>query len=391
MHCCTAISNLEDSAAAADEVARSLAAQRPPAGVDLLVFFVSIHHVERIAAISKALRDAAEARVSIGSSAESLIGGTREFEGVPALVAFAVGMPGIELEPFHAEFEAEGDTGRIVGFPFDSLAAGEPGAALVMGDPFTFPMDALLRMVSERAPGFPLIGGMASGAGYPGMTRMVLDDAVVDDGTVGVVIRGKGHVRTLVSQGCRPVGRHLVITKGKENVIEELGGRPAVVRLQEVIDELSERDRGLLRHALHIGRAIDEYKSAYTRGDFLVRMVMGIDKDKGAIAINDFIRRGQTVQFHVRDPDGAAEDLSLAMQEHGGFFQKHAPRGALLFSCNGRGRHMFGRPDHDVSAVLAARPGLPVAGFFAAGEVGPVGGQNFLHGFTASIAVFCDD
>jgi small ligand-binding sensory domain FIST len=234
-----------------------------------------------------------------------------------------------------------------------------------------------------------MIGGLASGGAYPGANRLWLDDAVIDEGAVGVVVQGDVRVHALVSQGCRPIGKHFVITKGQTNVIEQLGGRPALEVLQGVLEGLSERDRALFQRALHIGRVIDEYRSDFRRGDFLVRSVMGVDRANGSIAINDYVRRGQTIQFHVRDPASATEDLDLILRENAAKFTEPAAAGALLFSCNGRGSHMFATPNHDVTAIARGVGPVPLAGFFAAGEVGPIGGQNFLHGFTASMAFFC--
>jgi small ligand-binding sensory domain FIST len=237
-----------------------------------------------------------------------------------------------------------------------------------------------------------LLGGVASGAMFAGQNRLLLDDAVHDEGAVGVALSGNVLMRHVVSQGCRPVGSHFVVTHGEQNVIQKLGGATAVERLQEVFREIPPADRELLQRALHIGRAIDVTKRAFDRGDFLVRSVVGIDPQSGAIAINDHVRKGQTVQFLVRDPASASEDLRELLQGNAEFFRRHPPRGGPVFSCNGRGTRMFGEPDHDATSIRANVPGndLPLAGFFAAGEVGPVGGQNFLHGFTASIGLLCE-
>ncbi|MGH9363065.1 MAG: FIST signal transduction protein, partial [Thermoanaerobaculia bacterium] len=197
---------------------------------------------------------------------------------------------------------------------------------------------------------------------------------------------GPIRVRPVVSQGCRPFGKHLVITRAEGNVIFDLGGRPALERLQEEIGGLTPREKELLKHGLHLGRAIDPTRSAFSRGDFLIRNVVGIDPAQGAVAITDHVRAGQTVQFHLRDAETASEDLDHLLQEAHRSGSK--PRGALLFSCNGRGRYLFSRPDHDAGAVRRELGQIPLAGFFAAGELGPVGGRNFLHGFTASLALF---
>ena len=211
------------------------------------------------------------------------------------------------------------------------------------------------------------------------------DGKTFDEGFVGVSLSGEIEVETVVSQGCRPIGRPLVITKAHENIVEQLGGKPALVALREIVDELDAEQRELLQHGLLIGRAISEYRERFGRGDFLVRNIIGVDQEKGALALADFARVGQTVQFHVRDAATASEDLTLMLE-----VQKvdDPPAGALLFSCNGRGTRMFSALNHDITVARRAMPATPVAGFFAAGEIGPVGGENFIHGHTASFALF---
>lgn len=356
---------------------------------DLVVLFATPHHLEEIESLTNAIQREFAPGCLLGCGASGLIGGQREIESEPALVAVCAHLPGVSLEPFHVTFRLEGDSGRLSGFPFDEIARSEQASVLMFSDPFSLPVDALLRLANEKNPGTAIVGGLASAAVAPGLNRLFLEDSVYDEGAIGVVISGDILVKTLVSQGCRPVGRHYVITRGRQNVIEELGGQPALARLQEVRRVLSERDREHLDTALHIGRAIDEYRSDFRRGDFLVRSVLGVDQASGALTISDYIRRGQTIQFHVRDPRSASEDMDLLLREIAPFLREHEPCGGLLFSCNGRGKRMFGVENHDVSAVLKNVPGLPLAGFFAGGELGPVGGKNFLHGFTASLALFC--
>jgi small ligand-binding sensory domain FIST len=178
-----------------------------------------------------------------------------------------------------------------------------------------------------------------------------------------------------------------VVTKAEQNVLLELGGKPALAQLQEIFGTLSPHEQGLFRHGLHVGQVVNEYQDHFNRGDFLVRNVQGADPKSGAIAVGDYLRVGQTVQFHVRDAGTADEDLDtmLAAARNNGSAQALA---ALLFTCNGRGTRLFDAPDHDAAALAKHWPGLPVAGFFAQGEIGPIGGKNFLHGFTASIALF---
>jgi small ligand-binding sensory domain FIST len=258
-------------------------------------------------------------------------------------------------------------------------------ALIGFGDPFSTPVRQLLEKLEEKCPAIPVIGGMASSGRSPGDNVVLIDDEVLDQGFVGLSLHGPIEVQAVVSQGCRPIGHHLIVTKAHDNVIEHLGGRPALTVIQEVVDGMSPEDQQLLHNGLYIGRAIDEYRDNWSRGDFLVRNVMGMEESTGGIGITDLIRVGQTVQFHVRDAHTAEEDLNLLLAAQ----QKlPAPAGGLLFNCNGRGTRMFQQPCHDISATRKLLPSTPIAGFFAAGELGPIGRRNFIHGHTASFALF---
>ena len=213
---------------------------------------------------------------------------------------------------------------------------------------------------------------------------MFLDDRVIDTGAVGVRVDGI-RIRALVSQGCRPIGSIYTVTVAEGNVIRELAGRPPLQRLQEVVEALPPEDRELVNRGLHVGRVIDEYKTELGRGDFLIRGVTGVDPQTGALAVGDRIEVGETIQFHVRDAATADEDLRNLLEQ-----EAEPADGALLFTCNGRGSRLFPVPDHDASLVSNKLGGLPLAGFNCAGEIGPIGGKNFLHGFTASVALFSD-
>ena len=196
-----------------------------------------------------------------------------------------------------------------------------------------------------------------------------------------MLLDGGVGVHTLVSQGCRPIGQPFIVTRAEGSLVLELGGRPAVSRLQELADEASADDRELLRHGLHVGLVVDEHRAEFGPGDFLVRNLLGADPNSGALVIGEQVRVGQTVQFHVRDAAAAAEDLDALL------VGEQAAAG-LVFTCTGRGQHLFGAPDHDAEAVRALLGPIPLAGAFCAGEIGPIGGRSHLHTFTASIALF---
>ena len=348
-------------------------------GCDLAVCFASTHHVGAFEDIGPALRNILEPRVLIGGTAVAVAGGAHEIEENPALTVFAARLDGATLMPVTLRVQETPDGAALTGWP--SLDR-PPGSLLLFADPFTFPVDAFLQRVNRDLPGLQIIGGLASAAGSPGGNRLVLDDNVVDEGAVGVFVDGGSiEVRTLVSQGCRPIGRPYVVTRAEQNLIEELGGKPAIERLQELAGAASEEERELLRRGLHVGLVVDEHKAEFSRGDFLVRNLLGADESSGALAVGEQVSVGQTVQFHVRDAGAADEDLREMLTGVDA-------DAALLFTCNGRGRHLFTVPDHDAGMVENLLGPIPLAGAFCAGEIGPVGGRNFLHGFTASLALF---
>jgi small ligand-binding sensory domain FIST len=200
------------------------------------------------------------------------------------------------------------------------------------------------------------------------------------------VLEGPFEFRTIVSQGCRPIGRPLIVTKAEANAIQELGRRPALEVLQDLYQALSDEDQQRVQQGLHLGRVVNEYQESFGRGDFLVRNVIAIDDD-GAIRVSDAIRIGQTIQFHVRDAATADEDLRSLLENDRRAHPGTEPLGALLFDCNGRGTRLFDRADHDVVAIRDALGPIPVAGFFAMGEVGPVASRHFVHGYTACLLV----
>ena len=349
-------------------------------GCDLAVCFASTHHVGAFEDIGPALRNILEPQVLVGGTAVAVAGGAHEIEENPALTVFAARLDGAALTPVTLRVQETPDGAALTGWP--SLGDRPPASLLLFADPFTFPVDAFLQRVNRDLPGLQIIGGLASSAGSPGGNRLVLDDRVVDEGAVGVFVDGGSiEVRTLVSQGCRPIGRPYVVTRAEQNLIEELGGKPAIERLQELAGAASEEERELLRGGLHVGLVVDEHKAEFGRGDFLVRNLLGADESSGALAVGEQVSVGQTVQFHVRDAGAADEDLREMLTGVDA-------DAALLFTCNGRGRHLFTVPDHDAGMVENLLGPIPLAGAFCAGEIGPVGGRNFLHGFTASLALF---
>lgn len=355
------------------------------ASPDIVAVFTTPQFESQHERILELVLDRAGSAVLIGCSAEGVIGPGVEVEDAPAVAVWAAALPGTRVRPFRLTFDREGQEGVIDGLE-EIPGEGSP-VVLLLSDPYSFPADLLLAHLNEASPGVPVIGGQASGGLEAGRNALFFEGEVLHDGAVGAVISGGTPATWIVSQGCRPVGQTYSVTRAEQNVIHELAGRPALRRLEEVYAAASQRDQLLMRRGLHVGQAISELKPELGRGDFLIRNVMGVDPKTGAIAITDTAEVGQTIQFQVRDADSAREDLRLMLEREQGRDERPVA-GALLFSCNGRGQALFGQPDHDVGALQRAFGPVPVAGFFAAGELGPVAGRNFLHGFTASVLLF---
>jgi small ligand-binding sensory domain FIST len=383
----SALSTNPNSLAALDEVA-ALVREQLNGEPTLALLFVSANHIDAADILASRLCERLGTESVIGCSGESIVGVGTEVEMASAMSLWAASLPGTMVLPMRLEFVRTVEGGSIVGWPDDSPDKWPEGSALLaLGDPFTFPAELLLERINEDQPGVPVIGGMASAATQPGENCLFIGPHVHRDGAVAVLVHGDVSIRSIVSQGCRPIGEHFVITKAERNVIQQLGGVPAYQRLIEVYSTLATHEQEMLRRGLHVGRVVSEYQDTFEQGDFLVRNVMGVDQESGAIVIGDYVRAGQTVQFHVRDAgtaDGELKQLLAAVKRS----PQTQTRAALMFTCNGRGTRLFPGTNHDAEAIGDTLGNIPLAGFFAAGEMGPVGGKNFLHGFTASIAVF---
>ncbi|MGD8452348.1 MAG: FIST N-terminal domain-containing protein [Phycisphaerae bacterium] len=368
-----------------DQVRAGLAGQ----SVDLCLVFASADFQERLDELALELHERLAPHTFAGTSAETVIAGGHEYEGQPALAVWAAHMPGVHAQAFHLavgdlpNVAARDELLELVGAPL----GGNP-SFLLFADPFSFNPPHLLNLLErlqELYPGRPVLGGLASAAKEPGQNRLLFEGQTLRHGLVGVALWGNLRVDTVVSQGCRPIGRHMVITRADQNIIYELGGRSPLEVIKHLLIDSEPRDRRLLRErGLLVGCVINEYQKEFGQGDFLIRSLIGIDEKSGAMAVSDLIRTGQTVQFHVRDGDSAAEDLAAMLTP----MREARAAGALLFTCNGRGTQLFEDRHHDALAVQRAGGNAPVAGFFCAGEIGPVGTHNFLHGHTASIGFF---
>jgi small ligand-binding sensory domain FIST len=391
----SASSTQGDPAAAAAELEMQMRAhfldcfEESSARLDLMIVFLSSHFVPQARQVMDDLRNELSPRLLIGCSAEGVIGREQEIEEQPAITLVAGQLPGIVMTPFllHAP---DKDWHKLLldqeEFQERVGAGLQVRLFILFGDPFSTPMDDILQAFNTHYPGIPVVGGMASAALRPQGNALILNDQVVREGVVGVCLSGALDVDVIVSQGCRPIWRPFRVSTAHRNVIFNLEGRPPLTWIQELIPGLPEADRALLQNGLFVGRAFKSGQEMLGRGDFLIRGVIGMDQQSGAIAIGESIMEGEMIQFHLRDAVTAQEDLEMMLIPQ---LFRQPPRGALLFSCNGRGTRLYDHPDGDISIInKSIDGGTELAGCFCAGEIGPIGGLNFLHGHTASLVLF---
>lgn len=353
---------------------------------ELVTVYLSAFYTKMAGEISAGLRERLAPGTLIGCSAEGVISSSQEIERRPAIVLMAASMPGVEINPFslkpytpRGQFKARETFINLTSLPE------EAELIYLLGDPFSVSMDELLMAFNRFYLQPRIVGGMASGALRPGGNVLLLDDQVISGGLVGFGLSGNLQVDVIVSQGCKPVGEPLTVISTNHGEITNLEGHPPMVWIQELANELDETDRELMRNGLFVGRAVNHNHEEYGRGDFLIRGVMGVDRESGAIRVSGGIQAGDTIQFHLMDADTAQQDLELSLAPQG--FKPRA-KGVFLVSCNGRGTRLYRHLDGDISVVRAGLGDVPVVGFFAAGEIGPVGGKNYLHGNTAVVTVF---
>ena len=376
------ISESFDAVEAFTDAARDAALGLGGERCDLCLVFAGAPHLGRGKSILSAVHDGLAPAHLIGCGAGGVVGGGREIEEGPAAVVWAAAMPEAKIVTHHFETEQTAAGFDALGVP-EADALGE--AMIVLADPYSFATEALLGRVGELRPGMPVLGGLASAAAA-GSASLFRDGEVLDGGAVACSLAGVP-LLPCVSQGAAPVGPEMTITAAEGNLIGELASRPAIERLREALAELDPREQELAASGLMLGLVIDENKPEYLRGDFLVRPIIGVDSESGSLAISERVSIGQTVRMQIRDGASADEDLRDALRAQTEALGRSRPAGVLIFTCNGRGSHMFRVPDHDASAIEDTL-GVPAGGFFCAGEIGPVGGRNFLHGFTATMALF---
>lgn len=365
---------LED---AIDEAADALCAELQ-ARADLVFCFVSNHYLDHAHSLPRALEAHFPKALQLGCSASGVIGGQQEVEFEPAIALLGASLPGVEIAPFALEGEMETWARQITIDPDR-----EPDL-VVLSDPFTCDAGEMVSWLDAAFPESTKIGGVASGASQPGEGVLLLDGRLQRTGAVGIALTGNIELDTIVAQGCRPVGAPMFATRAGGQVLYEVDGRSALSALEKLFASLDEADQALARSSLYLGLVMHEQQEVYDQGDFLIRGILGIDPEAEALAINGEISEGTVVQFQLRDAHTSAEDLQQLLARH----QYGSPSGALLFSCTGRGQGLYGVPNHDSDMFAKQMGPVPLGGFFGNGEIGPVHGTTFVHGYTSSFGLF---
>lgn len=392
MRWASGISTADELTAAVEQASDSIERQLDDAVCDLLLVFVTPQHRQRWHEIPAALRDRFPHAQVIGCSGAGVIGDGRELEQAPGLALAGASLPGVELTTFHLPAERTPDPAEPDDDPSAErarwnhalgLGDGPDPHLILLPDPFTWSGPELLDGLDRAYPAGVKIGGLSSGGARPGEHRLFCERSAHHRGMVGVALRGALELDAVVAQGCVPIGAPMFVTRHQQQVIFDLDGRPAVEVLQNLFESLDDRDRDRARHSLLLGVVMDPNREIYDRGDFLIRDLVGVDPQSGALATATPLYKNAVVQFHLRDADTSAAELRELMAAKA---RGPTPAAALLFSCVGRGRGLYGRPNHD-SAVIRERLGaeLPIVGFFCNGEIGPVTRRTHLHGYTSAM------
>ncbi len=360
------------------------------AAPDLAVVFVSSEFASQYQDVPSMVQGRLGAGLVFGCSGGGVIGGGREVEHRPALSLTVAQLPGVEMLPFFLAGSdlPDMDAGPEAWEKALNVSAEKDPNFLLLVDPFSFPAQNFVMGLDYAFGRSAKVGGMASGGNQKGDNALFLGERVYQSGAIGVALQGNITMDTIVAQGCRPIGGLMSITKSRENILIELDERPPLEVLRKLFASSSERDREMMQNSLFLGVAMDDLNDSPQPGDFLIRNVLGMDGRDGVMAVGEMLREGQRVQFHLRDALTSAEDLAALLRRYATERGTGHSRGALLFSCLGRGEYLYGRPDHDTDLFGETIGSIPLGGFFCNGEIGPVGGTTFLHGYTSSFGIF---
>ena len=366
---------------------KSAMGERSP---DLAVAFVSAHHANGYADLPALIQDLIGDCVLVGCSGGGVIGAGREVENRPGFSLAVAEMPGVEVVPFHINNAdlPDGDAPPQAWEELVNARAADDPHFLLLSDPFSVQGENLLMGLDYAFPRGVKIGGLASGGQRPGANALYLDGRAYESGAVGVALHGNITVDTIVAQGCRPIGERMQITESDRNLLLGLDDRGVMETLRDLFRSLSERDQQLAQQSLFLGVVMDEFNEDPQLGDFLIRNIIGLDARRGALAIGEYLKEGQIVQFHLRDAETSSQDINDMLGQYAADGVRSTGAGALLFQCLGRGEYLYGRADHDTDMFRDKVGAIPLTGFFCNGEIGQVSGQTYLHGYTSSFGVF---
>ena len=390
MRWASVVSDQQNLEAAIEDCASSIRQELGDDAPDLVVVFVSPHFSAQYDQVPTMIRDKLGAKLLFGCSGGGVIGGGQEIEHRPGLSLTAAQLPDVELLHFHLEGDdlPDLDTGPDAWELALGVSAQDSPRFLLVADPYSFPAQNLLLGLDYAFSQSVKIGGLASGGQRSGDNALFLGDKIFRSGAIGIAMRGNVAVDTIVAQGCRPIGGLMCITKSRQNLLLELDEQLPLKVLQELYSASNERDQELMQKSLFLGIVMDDLVETPLQGDFLVRNVIGLDTRTGTMAIGEMLREGQRAQFHLRDAFTSAEDLASLLSKYADETKETKCHGALLFSCLGRGESLYGRPNHDTDLFRDKVGSIPLGGFFCNGEIGPVSGTTYLHGYTSSFGLF---
>jgi small ligand-binding sensory domain FIST len=357
--------------------------------VSLGLIFMSPKFFPHAQATLEILQVHARIPLLAGCSSTSLVAGSKEIENATGIVLALYSLPGAELKGFRfTQTQVEEADGQNY-WPLESgVEPGRTNGWLAFIDPFHLDAESWIRSWNESFAALPVFGGLSSGIFSDQTTQIYLNGEVFEDGGVAISVGGDVKLSGVISQGCTPIGETWTLTRVEQNLIHQIANRPAYAVLADTVQKLSPADQQKARGNLFIGLVVNEYLDEFHRGDFLVRNLIGGDPNSGVLAVGALPRAGQTMQFHRRDAAAATEDMGELLERAKEKIGGATIYGGCLCCCNGRGKNLFGTANHDAGLVQNELGPIGLAGFFCNGEIGPVGEKNYLHGFTASLALF---
>ena len=376
--------------ACVDESVEAILSQMDGKSVDLTIIFVSPQFKDKYEEIPKLIRDRISSKHFLGCSGGGIIGGGKEAEQQAAFSMTCANLPDVEIKGIHTDTMKlpDQDTAPSVWREWLGVDVEKNPSFIFLADPFSFQGEEFLAGVDFAYPNSSKVGGLASGAQAQGGNALYLDDKIYNNGLIGLALSGNIGMDTIVAQGCRPIGEPVKVSKCDGTLLTGMDGQPPLELLQSVYEGLDENDKSLVQTSLFLGIEMDPLKDNPQQGDFLIRNIMGVEREVGGIQVGTLLREGQLVQFHLRDKAMSAEDLKLMLTRYKANKNFKNTSGALLFSCLGRGQYLYGKPNHDADMFRDHIGDIPLGGFFCNGEIGPVGKTTFLHGYTSSFGIF---